>query len=131
MKLWVSSETQANVSDALRILRNEIAEAINEVITERDYDIGVNGWDVIIILQSGNDSLSERIKFHKAKRDMDFRLALDFDKFVTTGKTGRLQMIFSLLIRSLDVLKKVGGNVEEIDRLIADVKEVGRTHAWL
>ena len=125
MKLWISSETQANVSDVLRLLRNEIAETINEAIAERDYDIGVNGWDVIIILQSGSDSFSERIKFYKAKRDMDFRLALDFDKFATSDKSGRLQMIFSLLLRSLDTLKKLGGNAEEIDRLTADVKEVG------
>lgn len=130
MKLWMSAETQSNVADDLRVLRNEIVDKINQEIINKDYDIGVSGWDVIIILQS-DGGLGERTKYNKKKREMDFRLRLNFDEYAKAERSERLRMIFFLIEKSLDILKILGGNADEIDKLVADVEKVGVMNSWL
>ncbi|MDP8185340.1 Imm44 family immunity protein [Phocoenobacter skyensis] len=82
----------------------------------------------------------ERIRYYHKKRDMDFRLKIDYQKFENTDDLGRQRLIFEMLMRSLDLLegrfKKASLRMdvkafEELNRLRLDVIEVAKKENWL
>ena len=130
MKLWIGAETQADVFDLFRAVRSDVQKDINSAIELRTYEIGVESWDCIVILRSDND-FKEIFKFSKARRDMDFRLQLDYEKFVAADDRERRRLLFELLLRSLSMLKSKGGNEKEIERLMNNVRGVGESQGWI
>ncbi len=130
MNLWIGAETQAEVSDSFRSIRSEVERAINAAIDSHKSDIGVDSWDCVVILRE-DVHLPEVIKVSKARRDMDFRLQLDYQAFIKADELGRKQLLFALLLRSLTLLKHKTGLAAEFDELTALVRAVGERHKWL
>lgn len=123
MKLWIGGEISAEAGDGFRRARGAVEKSINEVIAGKKHALNLDSWDCIAILRDDND-FKERTNYSPEKREMDFRLKIDFDEFSSANDAGRQKMIFEMLERSLILLreKKGVGDVSEIDRLIADIK---------
>jgi hypothetical protein len=130
MKLWIGAETQAEVTESFRSIRTEVERAVNAAIASFKSDIGVDSWDCVVILRE-DVHLPEVIKFSKARRDMDFRLQLDYQTFFKSDELGRKQLLFALLLRSLMLLKHKTGLAAEFDQLTALVRAVGERHGWM
>lgn len=130
MKLWIGAETQAEVTDSFRSIRTEMEGVLNREIESFSGDIGVDGWDCMVILRE-DCHLPEVIKYSKARRDMDFRLQMDYQAFVKSPHKGRRQLLFALLLRSLSLLKHKSGQIAEVDELTARVRAVGSQRGWL
>lgn len=129
MKLWISGEICAEVADSFRDAMNTVEDAINKAITGKNYAINLNSWDCIAIVRDDND-FKEISKYSPKKKEMDFRLKIDFNKFRTVTNVGRETLIFEMLERSLVLLKEKEVGVE-IDRLAADVRVVAAQRGWL
>ncbi|MDZ4814763.1 MAG: Imm44 family immunity protein [Verrucomicrobiota bacterium] len=130
MKLWIGTETQADIVDVFQPVRKDLEAVINGDIEKQTYDIGVDAWDCIVILRDDSD-FSEVIKFFKKKRDMDFRLVIRYSDFKIANEHQRRRLLFSLLLRSLDLLKDKGGNAQGIDLLKLKVMEIGQGKDWV
>jgi hypothetical protein len=130
MKLWIGAETQAEVTESFRSIRTEMERAINNEIESFNTDIGVDGWDCLVILRE-DCHLPEVIKYSLAKREMDFRLLMDYQAFVKATPKGRQQLLFALLLRSLSLLKHKSTRIAEVDELTARVRAIGTKKGWL
>lgn len=121
MKVWIGAETQADAADSFRIVRNLVETSINTALVSKSYDIGVDAWDVIVVLRN-DDVLDEICNYSAKKKEMDFRLKLDFRKFINGDLGARTATLFDLLCRSLDILGQKTEKTEGIKSLVDDVK---------
>lgn len=130
MKLWIGGEISAEVADSFRRARSSVERAINEAIGTKEYSIGVASWDCIAILRDDN-AMKEIIKYSAKKREMDFRLRIDLQKFQTGSDLQREALIFEMLERSLALLKEKGAPREGLDLLAADLKPLCFEKGWM
>lgn len=117
MKLWIGAETQADIVDEFRPIRNEIERRINTEIESVKDDIGVDGWKCIVVLRD-DDNFEEIVKLFPKRRSMDFRLRIDYQSFRRAPNSERKRLLIQLLLRSLALLKDRGCNSEGIDKLV-------------
>lgn len=129
MKLWIGGEIQAEVADSFRMARLSVEKTINENLENKNYDILLTDWDCIAILRD-DDDFAERTTYSKKKKDMDFRLKIDYSAFTKSDSKQQESLIFQMLQRSISILKQkeVGFG---IDQLIADVSDIGKTRDWI
>ena len=104
MKLWIGAEYSGDIGDVLRLTRNHVEDTLLEYLKDKEYEIKLDSWDVIIVLME-DDSYSERTIYWPGRNDMDFRLKIDYEAFKNGDMLTRLQLIFDMLLRSLDILK--------------------------
>jgi hypothetical protein len=129
MKLWISGEIEAAVGEEFRHARNSVEKSINEVIEGRSYDLAIDGWDCIAILRD-DENFEEITKYSKKKRDMDFRLKVNFQQFKTGPQSLREKLIYEMLERSLTILKDKGLSAEGLNQLHSDIRQVAFQHGW-
>jgi hypothetical protein len=108
MILWMSAEVYAELADDLAILRNSIVKQINEHLKEIEYENeNLKCWDIIITLRD-DDVFKEIIKYRKKKKDTDFHLKMDYAAFKNGDTQQRRNLIYDMLVRSLDILEEKG-----------------------
>jgi hypothetical protein len=108
MILWMSAEVYAELADDLAILRNSIVKQINEHLKEIEYENeDLKCWDIIITLRN-DDVFKEIIKYRKKKKDTDFHLKMDYVAFKNGDTQQRRNLIYDMLVRSLDILEEKG-----------------------
>ena len=144
MKLWIGSELSKEVLTDEQILqeckaRNAVVDTLNLRLNDKFYNIPLNSWDCIIIIM-GEDSFEERIYYSIKRQNMDFRLRIDPTTFKATDDLGRKKLIFSMLLRSINLLKikfekvrpKLNSKVfEELERLKEDVLNIAKEESWI
>ncbi|WP_445661229.1 Imm44 family immunity protein [Acinetobacter sp. F16] len=109
MKVWLSAELSKDVLTEEQILqeckaRNAAVDTLNLRLNDKFYNIPLNSWDCIIIIM-GEDSFEESIYYSIKRQNMDFRLRIDPATFKATDHLGRKKLIFSMLLKSLNLLK--------------------------
>lgn len=124
MKLWLSGEITSEVEDAFFPAMQTVERAVNQVTERTDYGLSLDGWDCIAILRDSNDEdLREITRYSAKRRDMDFRLRLDYERFNNGTPKQRVGQLFDLLFRSLDILDEKGLEASGIALLRADVEQ--------
>jgi stress-induced morphogen len=129
MKLWISGEIEAAVGDAFRHAMNSVENTINATIESKNYNLPLDGWDCIAILRDDED-FEEVTKYSQKKKDMDFRLKVDYQQFKAGPQLQREKLIYQMLERSLSILKDKGLPSEGLDELQSDIKRVASEHGW-
>jgi hypothetical protein len=100
----MSSEAWHEVGDDLRRLRNLVESLINDELDLRKMQIdNVDEWAVIIILLP-DDFYPEIKKFWRKRKVFEFRLKIDYKSFLEADDTGKLQLIFDMLLRSVELM---------------------------
>ncbi len=131
MKLWISSETESSVADELRIARNALEDDLAAFLENRSYELELESLDCIIILRN-DDDFEEITRYSPKKRDMDFRLAIDFNDFIKSDFKKRKSLILKTIIRAVDILStKKTINKEAIQALRNDIINFGNTNGIL
>lgn len=123
MKLWIGGEIDADVADSFRVVRNRIEAAVNRVTMPKSYDMPLTGWDCIAIVRA-DDEFPERIHYSPKNGQMDFRLRIDYSKFRTATPREQELMLFTMLLRSLELLAERLPTRVSIEELTADLKAV-------
>lgn len=128
----MSAEYEGNIDDKLRLTQNYVENELNAMIAEKNYAIELDSWDCIVILMKEDDpNFEERYFYSKKKRDMDFRLKIDYQKFLDADELGRERLIYQMLERSLDILIKKGISSRGIEELRKDIRSVAIKKQWL
>ncbi|WP_227429480.1 Imm44 family immunity protein [Psychrobacter sp. I-STPA6b] len=134
MKLWMSAEYSGNISDELRVSQNFVEDEINSIIDGKDYDIDLKSWDCIAVLmkdKKDQERYCEIIKYSPKTKDMDFRLQIDYPEFVNGDVKRQQQLIYEMLMRSLDLLIEKGLNEAGIENLRQDTQSVALKNGWI
>lgn len=130
MKLWVGGEVQSDVADSYRKARIAVERTVNSFLDQKKYAINLNEWDCIAIIKDDKE-FEEIVKYSPKKKEMDFRLKIDYHEFKEASNQNREKLIFIMLQKSLELLKKKGVSGEEMDRLVTDVVQIGDENNWL
>ena len=139
MKVWMSSESSKEVLNEeqltqLNVPRNYVENLLNNKFEHKSYDIPLDSWDCITIMM-GPKGFEERIMYSFKRKNMDFRLKINYMDFKSTDDLGRQKLIFEMMLRSLDLLKikfekvkpKLNQKVyEELERLKKDFLEIAK-----
>lgn len=120
MKLWIGAEMEADVADSFRQSRSRVEGNINRVIQQRHYDLPFSSWDCIAILRD-DTHFEERTRYSPKRKDMDFRLRLDYKAFKAGTPSQQDAMIFDMLHRSLTLLAVKIGDCAGLQELHADL----------
>lgn len=130
MKLWISSEIEADIFEPFRVSSLKVEDSINDVISNKAYGLRLNGWDCIAIIRN-DDNFEEIIKYSHKKKDMDFRLKINYQDFLNGNELDKEKFVFSMLLRSLKLLEEKGLFGSGMDDLKKDVLNVGLYHGWV
>ena len=134
MKLWMSSEYSGDIGYEMRTARNFVEDEINSIIDGKDYDIGLKSWDCIAVLMKDKvdqERYCEVIKYSSKTKNMDFRLQIDYPEFVNGDAKRQQQLIYEMLMRSLDLLIEKRLNEAGIERLRQDTQSVALKNGWI
>jgi hypothetical protein len=130
MELWMGGESQGDIFDELRTAKISVVKKVNEIIKTNSYDIPLESLNIIVILKNDND-YEELFLLCREQWDMDFRLKLDFKQFKESSAEEREKLIFSLVWRSLAILKRNHFDSESFTELVKDIALVGRDYSWI
>ena len=134
MKLWMSAEISGGIGEPVRHALNFVEDEINLFIDGKDYDIDLDKWRCIAILMKDKvdqERYCEVIKYSSKTKKMDFKLQIDYPDFANGDAKRQQQLIYEMLMRSLDLLLKKGINEAGIESLRRDTQSVALKNGWI
>tara|TARA_R100001369_G_scaffold2082_3_gene6553 strand:+ start:157 stop:570 length:414 start_codon:yes stop_codon:yes gene_type:complete len=134
MKLWMSAEINGGIGEPVPHALNFVEDEINLFIDGKDYDIDLDKWRCIAILMKDKvdqERYCEVIKYSSKTKNMDFKLQIDYPDFANGDAKRQQQLIYEMLMRSLDLLIEKGLNEAGIESLRQDTQSVALKHGWI
>ncbi len=133
MKLFMSGEIQADVTDEYSNASNEIEELLAPLLRPRDYGPGLKGWYDIVMITPWRDDKNypEVKKYSKRNKEVEFRLRINHRAFKRADALGKRKLICKSLLRSIKLMSKM--NIPDFDhaRFSSDVTAFFEKHGWL
>jgi len=129
MKFFISGETDGQLNDSYRIIRNEI-EAQIKTLEGNDYGsefIGIGIIPIIIDPKRGlfeQGFFKERILIKRKSKDTDIRLRTDFDNFYTASHDAKRLLLLENIIRSIEAIQKRSKGDFKGEKLINDILQL-------
>ncbi|HBW36736.1 Imm44 family immunity protein [Desulfosporosinus sp. BICA1-9] len=111
MDIFMSGEVDKQVGDIYREIRKDIEENL-KVLKDNYYGSEVTIIGIIPIIVKLTLELEaagffkERQQFNAKKKEADFRLRIDLDKFVNSSSQIRKMMVVKNIIESIRLLKR-------------------------
>lgn len=125
MKLWVSAEMESDVAEDFRLANNAIEDSLAAFLASKEYDLELDSLDCIAIIRNDSE-FKELHRYSPKKRDMDFRLVIDYFEFKKSTFDQQKSLILDMLIRAVSLLStKKSVNKAEAVKLRNDIKEFG------
>tara|TARA_R110000772_G_scaffold157794_2_gene268972 strand:- start:1443 stop:1823 length:381 start_codon:yes stop_codon:yes gene_type:complete len=121
MEVWIGGEIESVISDKFRLARIEVERQLTQYLSEKQYDIELDSLDCIAIIRDDSE-FCEIHNYSTKKRDMDFRLIIDFEQFNQANHEECQNLILSMLLRAVDIL----GEKIPIQALKADLNEFSK-----
>jgi hypothetical protein len=122
MIIWISGEIMDDVGDGEMMARKLIEPAINNCIKDKDYGKGLVKWYYIaIILDSHGPPYKEITKYYKTKKEVEFRLKIDHEDFLSGNNAKKVWLMSESLLRSIKLMPEIGVKDVGFERLTADV----------
>ena len=118
MEVWISGEIESVISDKFRLARIEVESQLRKYLCEKQYDIELDSLDCIAIIRDDSE-FCEIQKYSAKKRDMDFRLIINFEQFNQANHTECQRLILGMLQRAVDIL----GEKISVQELKVDLAE--------
>ena len=130
--LWMSGELQGDISDAYSAASNEIEAAINAALKEQSFGGGFNSLNLIpIILDFEDPTYKEVRRYHKKRRDFEFRLKIPHAVFKAASPLGQRRLVMQNILRAVDEMRKMRVKDVDCDKLEHAIREVAAAHDWL
>src|SRR6266404_4419499 len=120
MKLWMSSEAQADVDEIYSSVRKEIETALNKQLSSVSLDTKFEEWAFIaIIRKQDHPDYPELSKKHLRRKVLEFRLKIDHSKFLSASDAERRKMVINALRRCVFLMSDLGISGEDSQKLNA------------
>ena len=137
MKFETSSETYAGTDENITHYFKTAMPILVDFFLSKNYgkDVEVWGFLPIIMPQSVYDNgFFHEIKKYKPKqKDVEFRLHIDFDKFVKATNKEALEMVMLKLIESIDIAQREFTKIKDFDfeRFKSELTEFVKEKGWI
>ncbi len=136
MKLWLSGEIDASVSEKFRLLILKIEPIINSTIEDKRYGSAINIWGYISIIMDPNflqtGFFKEIKRYRKKKKETEFRLRIDYNDFLKADDKKAVELICESILRSIDIARKEFHVKDfDIDQFRSDFINLLISQEWL
>jgi len=125
IKFWMSGEIQSEVGDCYRQAQNTIEAVLNQCVGVRNYGEGLKEWAYIaIILKPDIDKYYPEVKrYRKKKREVEFRLKINYKKFLKGNAETHLRLVAESVLRSFSLMREMNIKKFDLERLTKDVNQ--------
>jgi len=132
MKIWMSGELQDDIGIAAGQASNEVENTLNASLGDRDYGPAVKEWSLIPIITPREDERWGEIrKYHKRRKDAEFRLKINHAKFKAATPVGQRALICACLLRSIDLFPLLNVTGFDQQAFRADLERIAAEKGWL
>lgn len=136
MKFWASGEVHGDIGDTTIRLQKIIEAKINDHIEDKEYGDGVTLWGFISIVMPSEllpeDFFKEIKKYHKSKREVEFRLKIDYKELSNSDEIGKYRLICRSILRSVEIAKdEFKLSNFDFNALEGDLKECFQKKGWI
>lgn len=131
MKIWTSSETSSGLGKGPGSILLDIENSFNSELSDKNYGSGIIEFTYIaIILGKEFDIYDEIKKFHKKKKELEFRLKVNYSDFRNASEEEKYNLLFLSILLAIDESKKF--NISSYDQasLRSDFVELGVRYKW-
>lgn len=126
MKLWMSAEIDADVSDKYREVRKLVTEKVNERLSGHAFTSPWKSWDFICMIMSDEDAYKEVAKKSKKDMSLEFRLKTDHGQFFKANPQQAARLVIDALGRSVDKMAAMDVTEADIQALRAALAAVAK-----
>lgn len=131
MKFWLSEEVMADVADDYADVRREVATYLNQIFSEREYGSGLRQFDFIgMVLSDEGPGYKEVKRYSRKERSVEFRLRIDHSLFKRADLATRHSLIAESLARAIALLRTLGIQDLDVDRLDTDFRVAMKERGW-
>ena len=129
MRIFMSGETDGQISNEYRIVRNEIELKLKQ-LESNDYGSEFVDIDIIPIIIDPKRSLfeagffKERQLIKRKTKEAEIRLRTDFDKFYAADHNKKRLLLVDNVIRAIKVIGEKSKSDFNSEKLIADILKV-------
>ena len=130
IKLFISGEINATISNNYRVARNAIEKKIqSELLNKNNYGDAVKGLGIVPIIIPNQTFIDfpkykERKLFSHKQKEADIRLKINYEDFKNSNDKGREKLIVQNVIESIRIVKsKVKGKFHA-EKLINDISKL-------
>jgi hypothetical protein len=130
--IWISGEIMADIGEAFGTATNEVEADTNAVLLGLDFGVGFNSLNLIpIVLDERGPDYKEIRRYHKKRRDFEFRLKISHAAFKAADALGQRRLIVENILRAVDEMKKM--HVKDVDcqKLEQAIRDVAAAKGWL
>ena len=129
---WMSGEIEGDVYDEYRVARNGVEPAVKEALTGKDFGVGFKQLSIIPVLREhDHPDYDEVRRYHKKRRDFEFRLKISHAAFKAADAVGHRRLIMENILRAVEEMKKM--RIKDVDcaKLEQAIREVAAAKGWL
>jgi len=138
MRLFISGELDISKykdlgNDFRRVTRPVEKKIQTEILDKNNYGDALNGLGIIPVIYSkdmlktaedGGTPIKERKLYMPSKKDSDYRLFIDHDKFVNTDDKGKEKLILENIIKCVQLLGEKIKQGFDAKKLETDIREL-------
>ncbi len=125
MEIWIGGEIESSIEEKFRLARCELESNLSEFLKSKRYELELDSFDCIAIIRNDAE-FNEIHKYSAKKREMDFRLTIDYESFLLASHEQCKFHIFQMLLRAIDILASNNQvNTNEIQCVKSDFVEFG------
>jgi hypothetical protein len=130
--LWISGEIMADIGDDFRLAANEVEAELNARLISEHFGDGFGSLNLIpIVLDETGPPYGEVRRYHKRRRDFEFRLRIPHDAFKQADPTMKRRLIVENVLQAVEEMK--GMRVRDVycDKLDEAIREAAIAKGWL
>lgn len=130
--LWISGEIQADVDDDFGPASHEVEAAMNAALLGLDFGKGFNSLNLVPIIRLFDSTDYDEIrKYHKKRRDFEFRLKIPHASFKTADEVGQRRLVVKNILQAITEMRKMAVRDVDCDKLEHSIRAVAAEKGWL
>ena len=130
--LWISGEIMADIGEDFRLAANEVEDSFNAALDRLDFGRGFSRLCLIpIVLSEDGPNYGEVRRYHKKRRDFEFRLKIPHAAFKAADTLGQRRLIMENILRAVEEMKKMRVKDVDCEKLEQAIRDVAAAKGWL
>ncbi|GAA3962068.1 Imm44 family immunity protein [Allohahella marinimesophila] len=127
MRFFISGELDSEIAEVFRAIRQQVEKQLNEHLAGQMYGSAIEKIALAPIIRGPRFSpASERRLVQHKSKTADYRLVIEYDRFLNGSEQVRRQLLVENLLLAVDDLGRKLGNKFEGQRLAQDISTLFR-----
>ena len=132
MRLWLSGELQGNVAEPYIDVARRLRNVVKPKLITADYGQSVGEWALVAIVTPRQSNwLREAWQFIPPRGLAEFRLKIDYRKFLEADDGERHRLLYSALLRSCSIAESLQITGFHPQQFHHDLLRIGTEHDFV